>query len=102
MNNNRVNNTKTTNSNNLPFPYVKVNILYVSILILLGVIGYFVYVYLKVKYTQTTTSFIQNEVLARRNGKESKLVLSTDTPVSLYGNEFNISMWVKDQSRTIL
>lgn len=95
MNNNRVNNTKTSNSNNLPFPYVKVNILYVSILILLGVIGYFVYVYLKVKYTQTTTSFIQNEVLARRNGKESKLVLSTDTPVSLYGNEFNISMWVK-------
>ena len=94
MNNNRVN-LKQNSTNNLPFPYVKVNILYVSIFILLCVIGYFVYSYLNIKYEQTSKSYIQNEVLIRRNGKENKIIPSSNTPVSLYGNEYNISLWIK-------
>lgn len=91
---------KNSNSNNTSFPYIKVNILYVAIFILLCVIGYFIYVFVSVKYETSVVTFIQNELLARRNGKDSKLILSTQTPVSLYGNEYNISLWVKVLSYT--
>lgn len=100
--NNTILNNRTTNTsvNNTTFPYIKVNILYVAILILLCVIGYFIYVYASSKYETSAVTFIQNELIQRRNGKDDKLILSTQTPVSLYGNEYNISLWVKVLSYT--
>jgi hypothetical protein len=89
-------NFKNTTTNNNHFPYIKVNIIYLVLFILLCFIIYLLYRYvIKIKYENTKIEYIQNVLLERSNGKEEKLILANKMPVSIYGNEYNISMWVK-------
>ena len=92
----RNNNSKNTST----FPIVKVNILYVSILILVGVLIFVGYKYFINKHSKAIASYIQNVLVLRQNGKDDKLIDIGNLPVSLYGDEYNLSFWMKIDSYT--
>jgi hypothetical protein len=92
--NNTTNNT--VNTSKTKFPYVNVNIIYVLVVIAIAVLLTVLYIYvIKVKYGDSIMQYTQNMLLERSTAKEEHLILAKRTPVSLYANEYNLSMWVK-------
>lgn len=76
-------------------PVIEVNLIYLSLLILFGVIAYIGYNYYKDYRVSTIPEYTQNELVDAINGKDSKVFPAGDVPVSLYGNEYNVSFWTK-------
>lgn len=92
---NNTNKNILNNKNNPKFPYVIINVLYLLLFIASVIIFYFVYLRIKKLYATSTANFTQNKILNKRDGKSQMQVSNTLTPISLYGNEFNISFWIK-------
>jgi hypothetical protein len=89
-------NNTSNNISKIKFPYVTVNIIYLLIVIIISAIMAILYVYvIKPNYKHSTIQYTQNLLLERSSAKEEHLILSKHTPVSLYGNEYNLSMWIK-------
>lgn len=95
-----MNNNKASNNSNNKFPIIKVNIIYVGIIIGVAVISYLLYVYFRNLYRNTVPEYIQNTLIETRDGKDGKVISSSNLPVSLYGSEYNLSFWLKVNNYT--
>lgn len=101
-NSNRTNNnsifnksfSNTMTNNNTKFPYMKVNILYVIIGVLLIVTSYMLFRYFRTLYVDSKIDFIQSKLSGNKNARDTMIIPYDLTPVSMYGNEYNISFWL--------
>lgn len=74
---------------------IEVNILTLAIFILLIVIGYVAYTYYNKYIIDTIPDYMQLELVDSKSGKEFAELTANNLPLSQYGNEYNISMWLK-------
>ena len=84
----------SNNYNNTIFPYMKINILYVIIGILVLITSYMLFRYFRAYYVDSKIDFIQNKLSGNKNARDTMVIPYDLTPISMYGNEYNISFWM--------
>ena len=95
ISNKTLNTTKVVNNK---FPIIKINFLYLILILLFGIGIFLAYKFLKTKILKAIPDYEKFVLIQSINGKNSDEISKENIPVSNYGNEYNFSFWIKIDS----